>query len=86
MLMVLKMRLSLKLNKEPASAAKDDPIALSVALVGTPRPRLYFTGCIDIQRRVFGFGGIAFKIRTVKQEIEYFLSGYGYKQEIQTQW
>jgi hypothetical protein len=86
MLMVLKMRLLLKLNKEPGSAAKDDPTALSVALVGISRPRLYFTGWIDIQRRVFGLGGIAFKIRTVKQEIEYFLSGYGNKQEIQTQW
>jgi hypothetical protein len=58
MLMVLMMRLSLKFNEAPASAAKDDPTALSVALVGTPRPRLYFTGWIDIQRRVFG--GIAF--------------------------
>ena len=61
MLMVLMMRLSLKLNKVPASAAKDDPTAPSAALVGTPRPRLYFTGWIDIQRRVFG--GIAFSNR-----------------------
>ena len=59
MLMVLKKHLSLKLNKAPALAVKDDPTAPSVALVGTPRPRLCFTGWwIDIQRRVFG--GIAF--------------------------
>jgi hypothetical protein len=69
MLIVLMMRLSLKLNEEPASAAKDDPTAPSVMLVGNPRPRLYFKGWIDIQRRVFE--GIAFN-QTVKQEIEYF--------------
>jgi len=53
MLMVLVMRLLLKLNNAPASAAKDDPTGPSVALAGMPRPILYFAGWIDIQRRVF---------------------------------
>jgi hypothetical protein len=77
MLMVLVMHLSLKLNKAPESAAKDDPTGPSVALVGT---RLYFTGWIDILRRV-SEGSLL--IGSVKQEIEYLLSGYGNKQEIQ---
>ena len=83
MLMVLMMRLSLKLNKAPASAAKDDPTAQSVVLAETPRPRLYFTGWVDIQN-AFSEGSLL--IGKVKQEIRYFLSGYGNKQEVQTQW
>lgn len=54
LIVLLIMRLLLKLNNAPASAAKGDPTRPNVVLASIPRPILYLTGWIDIQSRVFG--------------------------------